>query len=118
LGFECAFRYKYPGPAYFGQEVENRRIGRWADNACGCHLLPLAARHKLLKALPLSPRSASQSTADLQKSALNPIRALLGNLEASVRSAAQHCVRTVADLIEAGLNEAAGRFAGDAMGFV
>jgi hypothetical protein len=33
------------------------------------------------------------------------------NLEASVRSAAQHCVRTVADLIEAGLNEDAGRFA-------
>src|ERR1700690_338124 len=34
-----------------------------------------------------------------------------GNLEASVRSAAQHFVRTVADLIEAGLNEDAGRFA-------
>ena len=33
------------------------------------------------------------------------------NLEASVRSAAQHYVRTVADLIEAGLNEGAGRFA-------
>ena len=28
-----------------------------------------------------------------------------------MRSAAQHCVRTVADLIEAGLNEDAGRFA-------
>jgi hypothetical protein len=40
------------------------------------------------------------------------------NLEASVRSARQHCVRTVADLIEAGLNEDAGRFAGEAMGFV
>ena len=34
-----------------------------------------------------------------------------GNLEASVRSAAQHYVRAVADLIEAGLNEGAGRFA-------
>jgi hypothetical protein len=35
------------------------------------------------------------------------------NLEASVRSAVQHCVRSVADLIEAGLNEDAGRFAGE-----
>ena len=45
-------------------------------------------------------------------------RSRFGNLEGSVRSAGQHCVRTVADLIEAELNEDAGRFAVDAMGFV
>ena len=44
-----------------------------------------------------------------QKHESEPSR--FGNLEASVRSAAQHCVRRAADLIEAGLNEGAVRCA-------